>query len=81
MGTGRNGKEGYQVIEQKRVDLILSDIMMPNMDGFELPKSVKEHAMFRQIPFMVLKAKDKPVDVDTGPKLSVDDTLGKRLVR
>jgi signal transduction histidine kinase/DNA-binding response OmpR family regulator len=52
-----NGKQALQVIEQSAVDLILSDVMMPEMNGFELCRLIKNNVNYSHIPFMLLTAK------------------------
>jgi signal transduction histidine kinase/DNA-binding response OmpR family regulator/streptogramin lyase len=53
----KNGKEAFQMIETKGADLIISDVMMPEMDGFELCKTVKTNINYSHIPFILLTAK------------------------
>lgn len=52
-----NGKQALQVIEQKAIDLIVSDVMMPEMDGIELCRVIKNNVNYSHIPFMLLTAK------------------------
>ncbi len=73
----KNGKEGLQVLEQRNPDIILSDIMMPEMNGYEFLNRVQQSEQLKQIPFIFLTAKDKPVDVEIGLKLGVDDYVVK----
>ena len=57
--TAENGKEGIIVLENEDVDLIVSDIMMPEMDGIEFCKYVKGHLEISHIPVILLTAKNK----------------------
>ncbi|MBO9202928.1 MULTISPECIES: hybrid sensor histidine kinase/response regulator transcription factor [Niastella] len=52
-----NGKEALQVLEQKAIDLILSDVMMPELSGFELCRVIKNNVNYSHIPFIILTAK------------------------
>ncbi|MFV0541090.1 MAG: two-component regulator propeller domain-containing protein [Aestuariibaculum sp.] len=52
-----NGLEVLRILEKKRIDLIISDIMMPKMDGIALCREVKENIDFSHIPFVLLTAK------------------------
>ena len=52
-----NGKEAMQLIESNTVDLIISDVMMPEMDGFELCRLVKTTIQYSHIPLVLLTAK------------------------
>jgi CheY-like chemotaxis protein len=47
-----------RVLEEQQPDLILLDLMMPGMDGFEFVAAVQRHAEWRRIPIIVLTAKD-----------------------
>ena len=51
-----NGKEGLEVLSKQRIDLIISDILMPDMDGFEFCKIVKHHDTYKFIPFIFYTA-------------------------
>ncbi|TKG89595.1 hybrid sensor histidine kinase/response regulator [Puteibacter caeruleilacunae] len=52
-----NGKKALALIQQKRPDLIISDVMMPEMDGFELSKAVRDDINLSHIPLILLTAK------------------------
>lgn len=56
--TATNGKEALECLETTTVDLIISDIVMPYMDGFELLKSIRSDNMLCHIPFILLSALD-----------------------
>ena len=60
--TAGNGVEAIKVLDRKNVDLIVSDIMMPDMDGIELAKAVRNNPVFTHIPIVLLSAK---TDVET----------------
>ena len=75
--TAKNGKEGLQVLEQRNPDIILSDVMMPEMNGYEFLNRVQQNEQLKQVPFIFLTAKDKPVDIEVGMKLGVDDYIVK----
>ena len=53
-----NGVEALKVLDEKNIDLVLSDITMPEMDGFELCKSIKGNLDFSHIPVVLLTAKN-----------------------
>ncbi len=54
--TARNGKEGMEISLKERPDLILLDIMMPDMDGWEVLKSIKDNRELTCIPVVIFTA-------------------------
>ena len=77
--SANNGKEALNILsDTKKVpDLILSDIMMPEMDGYELFRTVSNDNRLNEIPFIFLTAKASPEDIRFGKLLGVDDYLTK----
>ncbi|MEX2683927.1 MAG: response regulator [Candidatus Sigynarchaeota archaeon] len=77
--TASNGKEALEILRKlKKVpDVIVSDIMMPEMDGYELLKAVSAEPDFNQIPFIFLSAKTTVEDIRLGKILGVDDYITK----
>ncbi|TES91839.1 MAG: response regulator [Candidatus Cloacimonadota bacterium] len=72
-----DGKEALEIISNNPPDLILADIMMPKMDGFELCKKTKENPKTKDIPFLFLTAKGKLDDQLKGFSLGGDDYIVK----
>ena len=74
-----NGYEGYEVFVRERPDLIISDIMMPKLDGYGLLKMVRETAGLKQsvVPFLFLTALGQKDNVIKGVNLSANDYLIK----
>jgi len=73
--TACDGSEALDVIHKGGVDLIISDIMMPIMDGYELLKTIRSEGF--QTPFLFLTAKETPVDKEKGFDLGTDDYMTK----
>ncbi len=72
------GREGLQVIQQEMPDLVLLDLMMPDMDGWEVHRRMKADESVASIPVIVVTAKDKPIDQVLGLHIAkVDDYLIK----
>lgn len=78
--TAQNGQQALEVLEstgEKLPNLIVSDIMMPKMDGIELLKKVRNERRWIKIPFIFLTARGEKSDVQQGKMLGVDDYLIK----
>lgn len=71
----QNGLEALVILEEQQVDLMISDIMMPLMDGFELIKSLRE-ANFN-MPILMVTAKEGFEDKEKGFRLGTDDYMVK----
>ncbi len=56
------GREGLETIQREVPDLVLLDLMMPDMDGWEVHRRMKADERLRKIPVIVVTAKDKPID-------------------
>ncbi|MBP1613704.1 MAG: hypothetical protein H6Q13_1152 [Bacteroidetes bacterium] len=75
--TGANGKEGIEVIENEDIDLVVSDIMMPEMDGIELCQFVKSKLEFSHIPVILLTAKNTEEDRAEAYESGADGFISK----
>ena len=73
----QNGYEAIEIIHQKPIDLIISDIMMPDMDGYELTKQIKEDPDYAHLPIVLLTAKRDMDDEQRALLLGADDFLTK----
>ncbi len=75
--TAREGKTAYDMVVQNKPDLIISDIVMPEMDGYELCQKVKSNPEFRDISIMLLTNLSDPKDVIKGLQSGADNFLTK----
>ena len=73
----RNGEEAIKMIEQIRPTVVISDILMPKMDGFLLCKKIKANTNLKNIPFILLTALSDPQDVLKGLECGADDFVIK----
>ena len=73
----RNGKEALKVIQEKELDLIISDVMMPEMDGLELTRTIKGDPNYSRLPIILLTAKTQEQDVNEGLQYGADEYLKK----
>lgn len=76
--TACNGREALQLVE-KNPDLILLDIMMPELNGFEVCKQLKQNPATAKIPVIFLTAKENEIDEILGLELGADDYIHKPL--
>ena len=72
-----NGRQGLEVLERIRPDLILLDIMMPEIDGFETCRRIKASTAWREIPIIFLTAKTDTADIVRGFELGAVDYVAK----
>jgi len=70
-----NGKEGLDAFSVNKIDLVLSDVMMPIMDGFKLAESIRKTDI--AVPIIFLTAKDDKLSKQFGYKLGIDDYIVK----
>ena len=72
-----NGLEALDLLADQTPDLILADIIMPKMDGYQLYQRVRQNPEWLQIPFIFLSVKGDEEDIRFGKELGVDDYLMK----
>src|SRR5438067_9827004 len=72
-----NGGQALQVLERIRPDLILLDIMMPELDGFETCRRIKASTAWREIPIIFLTAKTDTADIVRAFELGAVDYVAK----
>src|SRR5574341_1438809 len=75
--TAPDGLSALEMLRQERPDLILSDITMPNLNGFELFEVVRSDPRLASVPFIFLTARGQPTDVRTAQRLGVDAYITK----
>ncbi|MBN1119608.1 MAG: response regulator transcription factor [Anaerolineae bacterium] len=72
-----NGAEAIQILEKLTPDLIIADIMMPRMNGYQLYLRIRQNPDWMWIPFIFLSAKGEAEDIRFGKELGSDDYLTK----
>ena len=77
LSIATNGKQALQVLEKIRPDLILLDVMMPEMDGFEACRQIKKSETLRDIPIIFLTAKTDTSDIVEGFGIGAVDYVAK----
>ena len=73
--TAKNGIDALEVIDKDHIDLIVLDIMMPKMDGYELTRSLREAN--NSLPILMISAKQLPADKHKGFMVGTDDYITK----
>ena len=77
--TATNGAEGIEVAERERPDLILMDLSLPVMDGWEATRRIKANEALQAIPIIALSAHAMKGDEDRARRSGCDDHLSKPL--
>jgi DNA-binding response OmpR family regulator len=72
-----NGEEALEHLKRFTVDLVILDIMLPKMDGFEVCRLIKQDPKLKNIPIIMLTAKGEEVDRVVGLELGADDYMVK----
>jgi CheY-like chemotaxis protein len=75
--TGNNGEEGVEIALREQPDLVILDIMMPRMDGYEACRRLKEEEKTQHIPVVFLSAKAQLADIEKGKSFGVAEYLTK----
>jgi DNA-binding response OmpR family regulator len=80
--TAKNGKEAIKVLSElyRPPDIILSDIMMPKMNGYDFFKEISNDTRWHRIPFIFLTARTSSKDIRLGKSLGVDDYITKPFI-
>src|SRR5688572_30495330 len=75
--TASSGREALDILERERIDVVLLDVMMPGMDGFETCRHIKQDPRTAHIPVIMVTALDQPADKVHGLEAGADDFLTK----
>lgn len=75
--TASNAKEGWELLQQTLPDLVISDIMMPQVDGYQFLKQMREDSRFEALPVVFLTARGMTSDRIQGYKAGCDAYISK----
>lgn len=75
--TAYSGQEALDLLDVERVDVVLLDVMMPGMDGFEVCRRIKSDPRNMHLPVVMITALDQPTDKIQGLRVGADDFLAK----
>lgn len=73
----RDGIEGFNAVRKEKPDLVISDIMLPTMDGHKVCRLVKLDRNIRHIPVIMLSSRDLDKDAEIAKKGGADAFIGK----
>ena len=75
--TALDGEQALERVASERPDLIVLDIMMPKLDGYEVCRAVKSNPATKNVPVILLSAKGRNVDQKIGFEVGADDYITK----
>lgn len=75
--TATNGEEAWNILQKRRIDLVLSDVMMPVMDGLALTKRIKNSADYAHLPVILVTARGGAEASTSGLDTGADDYIAK----
>jgi DNA-binding response OmpR family regulator len=75
--VARDGEEGLARIQADRPDLVVLDVMMPKLDGFEVCKAVRADPTLAGVRILMLTAKGRTAEISKGLSLGADDYIPK----
>ena len=77
VSVARDGEEGLKAMREVRPDLVLLDIIMPKMGGFEVMEEMVKEPELKKIPVIIISNSGQPVELDRAQKLGAKDWLIK----
>jgi DNA-binding response OmpR family regulator len=75
--VAEDGEKGWQMVKTEKPDLILLDLVMPKMHGFEVLKNIRGDSETKDIPVLIMTALDEQEDIHKGLELGANDYLIK----
>lgn len=78
--TANNGQAALDAIAEKKVDLVLLDLMMPVMDGFEVIRRLRAADETKDLPIIILSALNSEQDISKGFQLGANDFINKPII-
>ena len=75
--VAHDGQEAWEAIERQPPDLVLLDVMLPRLSGFDLCQKIREHPDLQRVRVVMLTAKGREVEVSKGLALGADAYISK----
>ncbi len=72
-----NGKEGFEAVKELKPDLVILDVMLPSMNGFEILRQIRESEDIKHTKVIMLTSKNRTEDLEKGFNLEVEDYMDK----
>ena len=79
--TAANGMTGLRMAREDKPDLLILDVMLPGIDGFEICNQLRNEPQTAQLPIIMLSAKGQETDKTTGLKVGANEYLTKPVDR
>lgn len=73
----KNGRPGIEIAKTEKLDLIITDIVMPDMDGYDVIKEIREDATTKEIPILVFSNLSQQSEINKGLAMGADDYVIK----
>ncbi len=75
--SARNGVEALEIMETQPIDLVISDVAMPHLNGYQLHQRIRQNPRWVHIPFVMMSGRDMDSDIRFGKEMGVDEYLTK----
>ena len=75
--VARNGEEALKAVAERAPDLVVLDVMMPNLDGYHVCETIRADAKLRSVRILMLTAKSRDVEQEKARALGADDYITK----
>lgn len=75
--TVTNGQDALNMINERNLDLIIADVMMPDISGYELTQMIRKQYSIAELPILLLTARNQPEDIHTGFLSGANDYVAK----
>lgn len=77
VSVAKNGKEAFQILEKEKPDLILLDIVLPYVDGWELLRKIKENKVLKDVKVVILSNLSQKQEIEKGLRMGAEKYLIK----
>ena len=81
IATASNGRQALEQVEKENPDLVLLDVMMPDMSGFEVAQHLKSNPQTAEIPIIFLTALNSTADIVKGFQVGANDFISKPFIQ